>query len=300
MKIPQLATDKELFDFLVKNEKSLIESKCAFPIKSSNADYPYTVVSKEGIKAFGTKDVFSKTELIDIDEDVLKVSVIGNASNFADKDLDVLQPNCWGKSIKEVGPKGKNRIKHLKNHQQNTDGIIGYPTDIYSLMVNIKDLGYDAFGQTQCLAMDSDIQKELDKKSFKLYKDRQVNQHSIGLQYVKMYLCINDSSAEYRQQYENWNKYYPTIINKEVVNASGYFWAVTEIKLLEISAVIWGANEYTPTVESEEGTKSGTLETEGKVETTQEQPEEISFVAKEKVEEKTNKNALVEFYQNLK
>ena len=41
---------------------------------------------------------------------------------------------------------------------------------------------------------------------------------------------------------------YDSIINKEKIDKSGYFWYVTEIKLFEISAVLFGSNELTPTV----------------------------------------------------
>jgi hypothetical protein len=46
-----------------------------------------------------------------------------------------------------------------------------------------------------------------------------------------------------------WNKYYKDIINKEFVDEYGFFWVVNEIKLLEVSAVLFGANELTPTLE---------------------------------------------------
>ena len=41
-----------------------------------------------------------------------------------------------------------------------------------------------------------------------------------------------------------------TVINKEDVEEYGFMWIVREIKLFENSAVIWGANELTPTLDN--------------------------------------------------
>jgi hypothetical protein len=61
---------------------------------------------------------------------------------------------------------------------------------------------------------------------------------------VSLFLCINDE--ENADKFKNWNTYFPNVINKDVAVESGYFFAVTEVKLLEVSAVLWGSNELTP------------------------------------------------------
>ena len=42
--------------------------------------------------------------------------------------------------------------------------------------------------------------------------------------------------------------YYSNIINPEKANKQGFFFAVTEAKLLEVSNVLFGSNEITPTI----------------------------------------------------
>ena len=84
---------------------------------------------------------------------------------------------------------------------------------------------------------------------FDLYKKGRVNQHSVVMRYVKMFLCINKSEPMYSQEKENWDKYYPQVANKEVADEKGYFWAVTEAKIVEGSAVVKGSNFATPTLE---------------------------------------------------
>jgi hypothetical protein len=69
------------------------------------------------------------------------------------------------------------------------------------------------------------------------------------MRYVKLFLCVNNSENSYQEEYQNWLKYFNFVINKEKVLQDGYFWAITEIKLYEYSAVLWGDNEYTPTLD---------------------------------------------------
>src|SRR5690606_38105403 len=77
-----------------------------------------------------------------------------------------------------------------------------------------------------------------------------VNQHSIGLQYLQMELAINDS--EDKPHYKTWERYYSGIINKEEVDKRGYFWAIKEAKIYENSAVLFGSNEMTPTIQTQD------------------------------------------------
>ncbi len=51
------------------------------------------------------------------------------------------------------------------------------------------------------------------------------------------------------QYFAVYQKHIDQVINKEFVENRGYFWFVSEIKLYENSAVLFGANELTPTLE---------------------------------------------------
>ena len=37
-----------------------------------------------------------------------------------------------------------------------------------------------------------------------------------------------------KRRKENWDKYYPEIINKDVADSMGYFWAVTTAKIMRV------------------------------------------------------------------
>ena len=83
---------------------------------------------------------------------------------------------------------------------------------------------------------------------FRQYKNGWVNFHSIGLRYVKIALAVNDK--QYKEEYNNWKKYISQIVNREEAEKIGYFYAVTEVKVIEGSAVTLPANPLTPTLAS--------------------------------------------------
>ena len=92
---------------------------------------------------------------------------------------------------------------------------------------------------------------------FQQYSEGFVNNHSVGMQYVKIALAINDE--DYPEEKETWNKYINKVANQETAIEKGYFWAVTEAKLIEGSAVVLGSNPITPTLNIEPSTNKDTL-----------------------------------------
>lgn len=245
--IPKNLVGEKLISFLMANKSELIAQKCAFPIKSEGNNYPYITAKKS--KVVSNKAAGEQAVLID-DNGELDIVAIANAANFIDTQMDMLLPDCWKKTIKESGPTGKNRIYHLKDHNQKIDGVIGKINNIYSQDYSLTDLGLSMIGTTQCLVMESTVKEALNDKCFDMYSSKMINQHSIGLQYVKMDIAVNDPN--YPAEFAVWNKYYSQVINKDVANKCGYFWVIYEIKLLEVSAVLWGANELTPCVDDME------------------------------------------------
>lgn len=252
IKVPENLIGKELFAFLMANKMLLINQKCSFPVKSDPGNFPYSISKSK--KAPVKKALGEQSVIID-DNGEVDIVAIANASNFIDSQMDLLLPDCWKKTIKESGPAGKNRIWHLKNHKQNTDGVVGKITSLYSQDYSLVDLGLNMVGTTQCLVMESTVKEALDDKCFDMYSDKMINQHSIGLQYVKMDLAINDPN--YPVEFDIWNKYFAQIINKDIATQCGYFWVIYEIKLLEVSAVLWGANELTPCIDDEDDMEEG-------------------------------------------
>jgi hypothetical protein len=155
--------------------------------------------------------------------------------------MDVMIKDSWKNTINS-----KSIVYHLKNHRYSTDDIVGKDPELYSKMFDVSYFGIESdVVKTQALMMRSIVSKEYDEKTFYLYKDNQIKQHSIGLRYVIIKLCYDSEMEDDKQYKENWDKYYPQVINKDLVDKYGYFFAVVEAKILENSCVLFGANENT-------------------------------------------------------
>jgi hypothetical protein len=277
--IPEFPTQKETFEYLRANKKKIIAEKCFKPIKH---DSGYGV-HKVAVSKSHAQKATSPLPVVEIEDGSIEVSIIGNTFNYCDSQMDVLFAGCATKTVKELGVKGKDLIYHLKDHDTSTDDRIGYLQDIYEKDFALTDLGLNMQGNTTCLVFDSLVKEALAGKLYTQYVDKKVKQHSIGLQYMKIFMCINDPNDT--EHFANWNKYFQFVINKEVITATGYFWAVTEIKLYEVSAVLWGSNELTPTLE----------EAEKEIE-----PTDVTQKEGDKPTKVTNSSNVKSFYLSLK
>lgn len=243
--VHQFDSQEAQFEYLRKNADKIIAQKKSLPTTTDDLDFGYSIGSGKAFasKAAGMMSVASDTE------GEINVEVIANVSGWCDSQMDVMLKDSWKKSINDLGASGQRLFYHLKDHEYEMDAIIGKEAKLYS-----KDISLDMFNiftdikKAQALIMSSIVSEIYAGKCFHLYKDGEIKQHSIGLQYHKIYLCMNSNEAEDVQYKENWDKYYSQVINKDKVDAKGYFWAVAEARILEVSAVLFGANELTPTL----------------------------------------------------
>jgi len=254
--IPGFSTKAELFAHLKANKKSLLAQKCSTPIKTDVFDYGCLGIKAKDISIIGKAVTKSVSKAENLGDNELQVDAIANMAGWCDSYMDVLIPDCWAETIKEKGASNKQLIYHLKNHNYSTDAIIGGNVKMRSEWLDLSIFNLESdLTQGQSLIGSSIVKASYDKKCFNLYSDDEIKQHSIGLRYIRLYMCVNSTDEDYVVEKENWDKYYKFVINKEKVDNKSYFWAVTEIKLLEYSAVLFGANELTPTLETEEKKK---------------------------------------------
>lgn len=253
--VPEFKEKSELFAFLRANKGKLIAQKKSLPTTSDDLEFGYSKIPHP--KTFAAKDNAAPDEV----EGELPLDIIANMSGWCDSQMDVMIKDSWKKSITEVSASGQKLFYHLKNHDYCMDAIIGKDPSMYS-----KDIDLSTFNITtdikkaQALIMSTIVMLLYDIKVFNLYKDGQVKQHSIGLQYIQIVLCFDSTEEEDAIEKKNWDKYYPQVINKEKVDNYGYFWAVIEARILEVSAVLFGANILTPVLNSGQPPKSGTVE----------------------------------------
>ena len=169
------------------------------------------------------------------DVDVKQGIVTGYFSAFGnvDKGGDRIMPGAYAKTIAERGPKSKNAIKWLYNH------------DTSKLVGKILELEEDSFG----LKFVGQISKAPSARDYIYYYDEGIiTEHSVGIEVLGYSYTSEEEKAA------------------GIVN-------LTELKLYEGSSVLWGMNENTPTTSvknleyqalaAEKLLKNGTMTDEG-------------------------------------
>jgi hypothetical protein len=145
----------------------------------------------------------------DVSTTTRKVKVAISQMGSKDFDNDVIDHNAYTKTLTERGPKGANLIWHLTDHNPSLKSAIGKFSELYVE----KDylVGVTDVPNT---TWGNDV--------LEFYKSGHINQHSVGFRTIKQ---ENQKSVE------------------------GEYNLIKEILLFEGSAVLWGANINTPTIE---------------------------------------------------
>lgn len=244
IQIPDFTTKKELFDWLRLNKKIAIQAKKS-AIKHGDPVVFHDFKVKDGnvVKSEPNEAVLSLTDF--------PVKVVINTTNIRDHHKDVHIPGLWKKSISE-----NKLIYHLQEHEMKFDHIISDMVTASTQQMKWTDLGYDYKGTTEALIFDSRIETGRNAYMAEQYAKGYVKNHSVGMQYVQIVLAMNSESKFDVEEKAVWDKYIDQIVNRAEVEEDGYFWAVTEAKLIEGSAVPLGSNCVTPTISVGEQPKS--------------------------------------------
>lgn len=237
LKIPEFQNKADLFAFLIKEKSDLLAQKMN-TVKFADG----VGVSLEDDADYNSVNKADHTS----NENEIQVKAVINTTGLMDSHKDVHIAGLWKKSLKE-----NKRIMHIQEHQSSSfEKIISSGDDLKASTKTMawKALGFNAEGNTQALVFDSTVKASRNKYMFDLYKGGFVDNHSVGMQYVKIAMAINSDDDAYITEKAVWDKYYPEIANNKEADNTGYFWAVTEAKVIEGSAVPMGSNPITPTI----------------------------------------------------
>lgn len=228
----QFENQKQFFEFLSDNKKDLMAQK-RMQIKHS-----------DGLNIGLMPNITQKSAISNKNGEAVSVIAIINTTNYLDSCDDVHIDGLWNKSINE----NKGKILHLQEHESKFDKIIasGEDLDVFTQLYKWFDLGYNFIGNTEALVFNSLVRKSRNGYMYNQYRNGYVTNHSVGMQYMKIALGIND--PEQKEEFEIFQKYLDKIVNKNIALARGFFWAVTEARVFEGSAVPQGANDLTPTL----------------------------------------------------
>lgn len=229
--IPEFAEKSDLFKWLKENKHLLITEKKS---QIKHAD-PVSIMVVPGVTNKANPDLLGLSEI--------NVKVAINTTSIRDSHKDVHIPGIWKKSLSE-----NKMIYHLQEHQMKFDRIISDRVTAYTKTMSWLELGFSYPGNTEVLIFDSAIEKEQNAFMFEQYAKGKVKNHSVGMQYVQVEMAINSESKNDEKEKATWDKYINQVANKEEVEEDGYFFAVTEAKVIEGSAVVLGSNRATPTI----------------------------------------------------
>lgn len=242
IEIPSFAEKKELFDFLKKNQAALTQQK-KMGKECEGVAFSNMLYDSKG-NSYKASQV-----LPPVMNGMLNVKAVINTTNWLDSHLDCHLPGLWDKSLSE-----NKMLMHLQEHDMRFDKIIADGEDLkaYTKTYTWKELGYNYAGKTQALVFDSTVKASRNPYMYDQYLQGYVKNHSVYMIYVKMVLCVNEpDSTDFGAEYEAWQKYLPSVINKDFAEEMGYFWAIQEAKVIEGSAVPKGSNILTPTISVE-------------------------------------------------
>jgi hypothetical protein len=203
------------------------------------------MVSRETQKTYADKKlkpIYENNE----EAGTLKRTIIANTYFWLDSHDDVHLPGIFARSIDHKGL----RIPHLHDHIFQLDAKVGKALEISEKDLSWRELGQGKTGLTQGLVLVSEIRKSYNEKIFNEYLNDEVNQHSVSMRYISLSLAVNNEE-DFPEPFKVWQEVYPNLGNKAKADENGFFFAVKEAELSEISAVLAGSNELTPTLKEE-------------------------------------------------
>lgn len=224
---------QDLLNYIKENKKAILKAKKSMLKVADSIQAQPTPLKIKAHKAEMQSGVYE---------------IVGNSVGFFDSHGDVSLRGSFDKTVREKG----NSLPILINHNHSPESIFAANKGVDIQEISISQLGYDKAGSTQCVC--AKIEPKYSRKMAELYTGGEIKQHSIGLRYVQIELAMNDQ--EDNEAYSNWTKYIGEVINREEAEKAGYFFAVKEQQLFEISAVLFGSNQYTPTLQQSEPQKS--------------------------------------------
>ncbi len=223
--VKQVTRDKEEAILLKKGAVKFTDSPVLNPILGSVKDDEQN------------KALLERNLPLDTEEAVYR-TIIANTYNYMDSHDDVHLNNVFKKSLEET-----KKLFLLHDHKFEVTAQTGNILKAYEQEGRFIYYGYNSPLDTQALLLDVEIERAKNELVFNEYKEHRINQHSVGMYYVKIDLAIDNQDD--KEAYALYRKYLPQIGNAEDVEKQGYFFAVQEARLKETSAVLMGSNPLT-------------------------------------------------------
>ena len=228
---------KELLFSALKESKEVIIAEKRSKIFNS---------CEKGLSVYTNQNTIQKAietvKSFEIDKDYYYFVV--NSSRILDSHKDLHIDGNWEQTVKQQ----QGKVYLVWDHTLKRSEIIAMKEDIEMLTATIpfsmigKSYEGDAYSLIYKVRKDKIINKEAKEW---LEKGHEL-EASVRMQYVKIDLALNSNSKEDEKEKLTYDKYYPTVANKEEVGEVNYFWVISEAKnVMESSLVLFGSNPAT-------------------------------------------------------
>lgn len=246
----EFATKGEVYDFLAKHEKRIIEKKKGVFHESAHKFLPDVCLNFNKHLLVNKLDA----EKMPFQVEQNKFYPIINTTNVVDSHRDVHLKGIWNKSAKEQNRK----TYYVFDHELKSLSIIVKAKDVEIKVIptTFRALGYPMDGDTEALTFVFDEDKIIHDRGKEFLEDSEM-QNSIRMRYLDVRLCMNSENVEHKQYKENYNNYKSEVANVDDLGELEYFYAVKEAAIVnEGSLLPFGSNKYTPIVYFKEAAKS--------------------------------------------
>ena len=217
----------------IRRDKGEILALKKGAIKYSDATILGAVAKSDEV----SKKMFERNLPLDTEESVYR-TLIANTYNFMDSHDDVHLNNVFKKTLEET-----KKIFLLHDHKFEVTAQVGNIMKAYEQDGRFLYFGYNSPLDTQALLLDVEIERKKNELVYSGYKNDEINQHSVGMYYVKIDLAMDDQADP--AAYALYKRLIGNIGNAAEVEKQGYFFAVAEAKLREVSSVLAGSNPLT-------------------------------------------------------
>jgi hypothetical protein len=232
----EFATKEELFSALRESAEKIISVKKAEIHKSINCG------------GFLEREAGATKAIPDMKEGY--VYPVINTTKYMDSHRDVHFDGIWNKTAKEQNGK----IFYVTDHEVKIETIIAWPSDVNILVKSVpwSFVGKSYEGETEALIYEISKDRIVHAKAKEIIQEKRPVQNSVRMQYVRIKLAMNSNEEGDEEFKKFYDQHIDKIANKKEVEELGYFWGVSEAKIVtEGSMVVRGSNDATPIQQSE-------------------------------------------------
>lgn len=242
----KFASLKELHHFLKDNNEQIISEKKSTVFKSidkgagvSFVDFDNNIDEvTEKARGYGFK-----TE---------NIYPVINSTQWLDSHFDVHIKGCYKKTVKEK----QGKVYLIDTHLKGLGNILADKSDVTLLIKDIDWtlLGKNIEGSTECLVFEIPKLK-VRPDALQFMSKTPDLENSFAMRYINTSVAIKSNDPAFREENELFDEYIQNIVNPEIANKYGFFYAVKELAIMgegSICPVIGGSNSATRIIDVSE------------------------------------------------